>query len=110
MILIGLYLGLIPTGKLIYDIYSHTGVDSGHSSYGSKGLILILFPLLFILPFGIYSLLTTFQKRYYLLVITKNDKRKIVFNKIMPAHEITFFIHSAKEKYGYAIESDLETV
>jgi hypothetical protein len=106
VILLGFYLGLIPTGKFIYDIYSHTGVEGSHSSY--KGLILILFPLLFILPFGIYSLLTTVRKRYYLSVKTKNDKRKIVFYDTMQDHEITFFIHSAKEKYGYAIESNTE--
>lgn len=106
-ILIGLYLGLIPTCKFIYDIYSHTGVDVGHPY--SKGLILILFPIFFI-PFGIYSLVSTVQKRYYLSVKTKNDNRKIVFNDTMQDHEITFFIHSAKEKYGYAIESCIETM
>jgi hypothetical protein len=108
MILMGLYLGLIPTGKFIYDIYSHTGVEGRYSSY--KGLILILFPLLFILPFGIYSLLRTVQKRYYLSIKTKNDKRKIVFNDAIPAQEVTFFIHTAKEKYGYVIESNVETM
>ena len=40
--LTGLYLGLIPTGKVIYDVYSHTGVDVGHPF--SKGLFFIVFP------------------------------------------------------------------
>jgi hypothetical protein len=107
LIFIGLNFGLIPTCKFFYDVYYHTEVDFGYP-YG-KGLFLIIF-LIFFIPFGIYSILISVQKRCYLLVKTKKDKRKIVFKDKIPFHEISFFLNNAKEKYGYAIESDVNLV
>ena len=105
-ILFGLYIGFMPTIKLIYDIYSNAGVDIGHT-YPHQELMIILFPIFFI-PSGIYFFIVTLRRRYYLLITTQIDKRKFVFNDMVTFHELSLFICTAKEKYGYAIESDLK--
>jgi len=104
LIILGIYVGIIPTLKLISDIYLETGVNVGHLG---KGLFFLVFPICFI-PFGIYLIWIGIRKRYYLLVKTSTDQRRILFSDDISFTEVSAFIDLAREKYLYPIDAYLK--
>jgi len=101
--MLGVYVGAIPTLKLISYIYLGTGVNVGHLG---KGLFFLVFPICF-MPFGIYLIWIGIRKRYYLLVKTSTYQRRILFSDNVSVTEISAFTDLAKAKYFYPIDTNI---
>ncbi len=55
------------------------------------------------LPLGFWLIFYALRKRFFLLVHTKSDERKVVFKGRVELKELSEFISRARDKFGYYI-------
>jgi hypothetical protein len=93
---LGLYLGVYPLADMIVR-------GNYFSNLQSFKLFAYAVPLILL---GGYYLNRLFIKRFYLLVYTNNDKRRLVFNDKLTEGEVQTFIMNCNNslRYGVKIE------
>ncbi len=94
LILLGLYLGVYPLNDMIVR---------GDYPWGWGSLKMFAYAVPLILLGGHY-LNKLFAKRFYLLVRTDNDKRKLVFNDKLTEGEVVAFIMNCNSSLGYGVK------
>jgi hypothetical protein len=102
LIMLGLYLGFYP----LYWMFVNNDLPSIHDDPPAPTRLKIFayaLPLIFI---GAYLLQRLFIKRFYLLVHTNNDKRKLVFNDKHDLEEIQTFIMNCNSSLGYVVRTE----
>jgi hypothetical protein len=100
LIMLGLYLGFYP----LYWTFVNNDLPSIHDDPPAPTRLKIFayaLPLIFI---GAYLLQRLFIKRFYLLVHTENDMRKLVFNDKHNSEEIQAFIMNCNSSLGYGVK------
>jgi hypothetical protein len=99
LILLGLYLGIYP----LYWAVLYNNLPSIRDHYPTIAGIKVFayaLPLVFI---GAYLLQRLFIKRFYLLVLTNNDKRKLIFNDKLNLKEVRAFITNCNGSFRYEV-------
>ena len=93
LLAMGIGLGVWP----LLDIFSKNDLPS--NSYS-------LWPFAFAVPLaliGFWFLMRFFQKRYFLLIETEKELRKLVFDTNVSDHEVRLFVDKANSLFGLNI-------